>query len=92
METKLTIKELTFNVVIELKKIGYSYNSICGLRATIRDLLGHVSITTTEIYLRAATELKIAALEATYPEVVTHDIPLWTKDTELLHWLDEFCR
>lgn len=58
----------------------------------IRDLLGHVSVTTTEIYLKADTELKRIALESTYPEVVTKDIPVWTKDTELLHWLNEFCR
>ena len=58
----------------------------------IRDLLGHVSVTTTEIYLRADTELKRAALEATYPEVVMQDIPLWKEDTELLHWLGALCR
>lgn len=58
----------------------------------IRDLLGHVSVTTTEIYLRADTELKRAALEATYPEVVSQDIPSWTEDTELLCWLEEFCK
>ncbi|MBV7275715.1 site-specific integrase [Clostridium sp. PL3] len=58
----------------------------------IRDLLGHVSVTTTEIYLRAETELKRVALENTYPEVVTQNIPLWTENTELLQWLDDFCR
>lgn len=58
----------------------------------IRDLLGHVSVTTTEIYLRADTELKRAALESAYPEVVSKDIPVWTEDTDLLHWLKEFCR
>ncbi|MDK2896050.1 MAG: hypothetical protein PWP04_170 [Candidatus Atribacteria bacterium] len=58
----------------------------------IRDLLGHVSVTTTEIYLRADTELKRIALESAYPEVVSADTPGWTEDTELLHWLEEFCR
>lgn len=58
----------------------------------IRDLLGHVSVTTTEIYLRADTELKRAALEAIYPDVVSQDIPIWTKNTELLNWLEELCR
>ena len=58
----------------------------------IRDLLGHVSVTTTEIYLKADTELKRAVLESVYPEVVTQDIPDWTEDTELLHWLEKFCR
>ncbi|SHD75958.1 tyrosine-type recombinase/integrase [Schnuerera ultunensis] len=58
----------------------------------IRDLLGHVSITTTEIYLKADTEFKRAALESAYPEVVSQDIPEWTEDTELIHWLENFCR
>ncbi len=58
----------------------------------IRDLLGHVSITTTEIYLRAETELKRAALEKTYPEVVDDDIPVWTENTALLKWLDSICK
>ncbi|WP_344914177.1 site-specific integrase, partial [Amphibacillus indicireducens] len=43
----------------------------------IRDLLGHVNVTTTEIYLKASTEIKRKALEAAYVEVVTQDIPVW---------------
>jgi len=58
----------------------------------IRDLLGHVSVTTTDIYLRANTETKRKALESVYTEVVTQDIPVWYEDTDLLHWLQEFCR
>jgi len=58
----------------------------------IRDLLGHVSVTTTEIYLRADTELKRAALESVYPDVVTQDIPEWMENTEILNWLERFCR
>lgn len=57
----------------------------------IRDFLGHVSITTTEIYLKAETELKRFALERSYPDVVTQDIPEWKEDTELLQWLNDFC-
>ena len=58
----------------------------------IRDLLGHVSVTTTEIYLRANTETKRKALESAYEEVVTQDIPVWQEDTDLLNWLQDFCR
>lgn len=58
----------------------------------IRDLLGHVSVTTTEIYLKAETELKRNALENAYPQIVTQDIPLWTENTELLKWLEDFCK
>lgn len=58
----------------------------------IRDLLGHVNVTTTEIYLRANTETKRKALESAYMEVVTQDIPAWDEDTDLLNWLQDFCR
>ncbi len=58
----------------------------------IRDLLGHVNVTTTEIYLRANTETKRKALESAYMEVVTQDIPAWDEDTDLLNWLHDFCR
>ena len=57
----------------------------------IRDLLGHVNVTTTELYLRANTENKRIALESVYTEVVTQDIPVWYEDTDLLSWLQEFC-
>ncbi len=58
----------------------------------IRDFLGHVSITTTEIYLKTETELKRSILERNYPDVVTQDIPEWRNDTELLQWLNDLCR
>lgn len=58
----------------------------------IRDLLGHVNVTTTEIYLRVNTETKRKALESAYMEVVTQDIPVWDEDTDLLNWLQDFCR
>jgi integrase/recombinase XerD len=58
----------------------------------IRDLLGHVNVTTTEIYLRANTETKRKALESAYMEVVTQDTPIWDEDTNLLKWLQDFCR
>ena len=58
----------------------------------IRDLLGHVSVTTTDIYLRTNTETKRKALESAYTEVVTQDIPVWYEDTDLLSWLQDFCR
>jgi len=58
----------------------------------IRDFLGHVSITTTERYLKFDTELKRKALEAAYPQVVSRDIPAWEKNTDILHWLQNLCR
>jgi integrase/recombinase XerD len=53
----------------------------------IRDLLGHVDISTTEIYARADTELKRKALETAYPDMVPTDLPPWSKDEDLLSWL-----
>lgn len=58
----------------------------------IRDLLGHVSVTTTEIYLKVNSELKRKALEEAYPKTIMQDIPLWKENTTLLNWLDNFCR
>lgn len=52
----------------------------------IRDILGHVDLSTTEIYARASTEAKRKALETAYP-VVTDDLPEWNQDPELLNWL-----
>lgn len=53
----------------------------------IRDILGHVDLTTTEIYARASTEAKRKALEATYTEIVTDELPEWNHDPGLLTWL-----
>ena len=58
----------------------------------IRDFLGHVSVTTTEVYLRADTEIKRKALESMYIDVVSKDIPVWVEDTDLLNWLQNFCK
>jgi site-specific recombinase XerD len=54
----------------------------------IRDLLGHVDEATTEIYAHADTELKRKALEKAYPNMVKTELPEWTKDDDLLIWLD----
>lgn len=54
----------------------------------IRDLLGHVDIATTEVYARADTEMKRKALEGAYPDIVTSNLPHWTKDGDLLSWLN----
>ena len=53
----------------------------------IRDILGHVNLSTTEIYARASTEAKRKALEAVYADVVTADLTEWNQNPELLSWL-----
>ena len=45
----------------------------------IRDILGHVDLSTTEIYARASTEAKRRALEAAYVDIVSDDLPEWNK-------------
>lgn len=58
----------------------------------IRDFLGHVNVTTTEIYARSDAEIKRKALEQAYPELITEDIPQWSEDKDLMNWLRDFCR
>jgi site-specific recombinase XerD len=53
----------------------------------IRDILGHVDLSTTEIYERASTEAKRKALETVYADVVTADQAEWNQNPELLDWL-----
>jgi site-specific recombinase XerD len=53
----------------------------------IRDILGHVDLSTTEIYARASTEAKRRALEAVYVDIVSDDLPEWNQDAGLLDWL-----
>ncbi len=58
----------------------------------IRDFLGHASVTTSEIYARADTEMKRLALQQAYSPAVTDDPPAWQDDKNLLSWLQSLCR
>ena len=55
----------------------------------IRDLLGHVSIQTTDIYARADSKLKREALEKAYVDLVPENAKTreWEKSQNLLEWL-----
>lgn len=53
----------------------------------IRDLLGHTSVKTTEIYARADTSLKREALEKANPIKDTPAMPQWNDDERLMEWL-----
>ncbi len=53
----------------------------------IRDLLGHSSITTTEIYARADNTLKRDALEKADPLKDRPSMPQWKDDEGLMEWL-----
>ena len=58
----------------------------------IRDFLGHVSVTTTETYAQANSEMKRKALESAYKDLVSGDIKNWKEDPGLLKWLQDFCK
>jgi integrase/recombinase XerD len=56
----------------------------------IRDILGHVSIQTTEIYARADSKQKREALEKAYVNINPDEEPIWTKNENLIDWLKKF--
>ena len=57
----------------------------------IRDILGHASVITTEIYAKVDAEEKRKALEDAY-EVPSQDIMTnWEKDKGLMAWLSDLC-
>ena len=55
----------------------------------IRDILGHVSIQTTEIYARADSDQKRKALENAYAEVGLTEpkVKSWEKNSKLKEYL-----
>lgn len=55
----------------------------------VRDILGHVSIKTTEIYARADSKQKREALENAYQDLIpkTSTEGVWENDQELKKWL-----
>jgi len=56
----------------------------------IRDILGHVSVQTTEVYARADSQKKREAIEKAYVDVVPKQAPAWLKNDNLLAWLKSF--
>ncbi|MCM3363961.1 tyrosine-type recombinase/integrase [Niallia sp. Sow4_A1] len=58
----------------------------------IRDLLGHVSVKTTEMYARADAMHKRLAIEAASKEIVPSEEAIWDNDSNLKDWLKSFNR
>jgi len=54
----------------------------------IRDILGHVSIQTTEKYARVDMETKRRVLENAYSKIAPEDMPDWNSDENLLDFLE----
>lgn len=53
----------------------------------IRDLLGHASVKTTEIYARADNDMKRAAIEKASKTFDTSEMKSWQSNADLLSWL-----
>jgi len=53
----------------------------------IRDFLGHVDVSTTEIYARLDSEKKRTVLEKITGRTIPDDIPAWQENPTLLVWL-----
>lgn len=58
----------------------------------IRDFLGHSNVVTTEVYARSDTEMKRKALEESYKELYTEEMPKWEDDKNLMEWLHDLCK
>ena len=56
----------------------------------IRDFLGHENISTTMIYAKADNQLKTKAINELAPKLVDESFPDWTKDEDLLSFLNSF--
>jgi len=53
----------------------------------IRDFLGHVSVTTTEVYAKVHNELVRNALLKVSPLENSVEVPVWHQDKNLLEYL-----
>ncbi|MGJ1379232.1 MULTISPECIES: tyrosine-type recombinase/integrase [Sphingobacterium] len=56
----------------------------------IRDILGHVSVQTTEVYAKADSRAKREAIEKAYTSVAPQKEPIWLSNNNLLDWLKSF--
>ncbi|EIJ37729.1 site-specific recombinase XerD [Galbibacter orientalis DSM 19592] len=80
---KLSCHSLRHSKAMHLLKAGVNL-------VYIRDILGHVSIQTTEIYARVDSKQKQEAIQKAYVPVSPEVKPLWTKNDKLLEWLKSF--
>lgn len=54
---------------------------------TIRDLLGHTSVQTTEIYAKMSAAKRRSAIEAASKEIVPKEDALWETGSNIMEWL-----
>lgn len=56
----------------------------------IRDILGHASIQTTEVYARTDSKKKREAIEKAYTDVTPDEKPQWEGNQDIIEWLRSF--
>ena len=56
----------------------------------IRDILGHESVQTTEVYARVDSKHKREAIEKAYSDVMNSEVPEWNNNENLINWLKNF--
>jgi site-specific recombinase XerD len=57
---------------------------------TIRDFLGHVSVATTQVYLRVNSQAKRDAISQAYPSLV-ESVPAWQENSDLMTLMKKMC-
>jgi site-specific recombinase XerD len=82
MPKKVTPHMLRHSKAMHLLQVGV-------ILVHIRDILGHVSIQTTEMYARVDMETKRKALESAYPDITPETLPDWNQDENLLEFLEK---
>jgi site-specific recombinase XerD len=81
---KISCHSLRHSKAMHLMQAGVNF-------VYIRDILGHASIRTTEIYARADTKAKREALEKAAVQVTPENIKgVWEEDADLRHWLRNY--
>jgi len=81
--TKLSCHSLRHSKAMHLLQAGVNL-------VYIRDILGHVSIQTTEIYARANSKQKQEAIQKAYVPMSPDINPLWINNNSLMEWLKSF--
>lgn len=81
IQSKITPHILRHSKAVHLLQAGISI-------ILIRDILGHVSVQTTEMYARVDMETKRKALENAYSSMTPGNMPDWNQDENLLDFLE----
>ena len=87
LHNRSSTQELPSAHIVRHSKAMHLYQSGVNL-IYIRDILGHVDISTTDVYARADTESKRKELERAFPDITPDVLPDWNRDENLLDFLN----